>query len=140
MQLLWRRCLLLCIGLQVVDGNDVEFVLGCKKDDTDNNNNRGVGEDVWKIGMWLVDFNMCQSINQHDHEEGILKQLVDGFWFNDPYYPRPGGQTVLEKRLWDVFVERYLGVSGQLTDCDMPQRLVEELRREGGKKHVQRLL
>ena len=117
-----------------VDANDVEFVLGMApevRQQPSRSELRDMGpDDPWfrefvidfrrrRIGVWLLDFNQCATFK---HDEAGLKQLVDGFWRNDPYYPRPGSRHKRDRRLWKVFKEVYLtageqyihGISGGL--------------------------
>ncbi|KAG9531859.1 4HBT like protein, partial [Aureobasidium melanogenum] len=62
-----------------IDANDVEFVFG---DSIQNSTDR----DGHTVSVWLLDFNQCRRFS---HDQAGLKQLVDAFWWNDPYYPRP---------------------------------------------------
>ncbi|EMD63470.1 hypothetical protein COCSADRAFT_51041, partial [Bipolaris sorokiniana ND90Pr] len=71
-----------------------------------------------QTSMWLLDFNQCQHFEYHaDGEAGckeVMKKLAEGFWFNDPYYPRPNATDDEDKKLWDIFVEHYLKTSAEL--------------------------
>ncbi|KAH8674247.1 zinc finger protein-domain-containing protein [Xylariales sp. PMI_506] len=106
-----------------VDANDVEFVLGSAPEVTLQPlpaELEGMGPDDprlgtakvnfkrRRIGLWLLDFNQCSKFK---HDETGLKQLVDGFWWNDPYYPRPGSKHRRDARLWNKFKDVYLAAS-----------------------------
>jgi hypothetical protein len=108
-----------------VDANDVEFVLGSApmmkqpparselrsmRIDDPRYRNPILDFDRRQIGLWLLDFNQCATFK---HDERGLKQLVDGFWWNDPYYPRPGSKHKRDKQLWAKFKEGYLAASEQ---------------------------
>ncbi|KAG9513371.1 4HBT like protein, partial [Aureobasidium melanogenum] len=66
-----------------IDANDVEFVFG---DSIQNSTDR----DGHTVSIWLLDFNQCRRFS---HDQAGLKQLVDAFWWNDPYYPRPSSSN-----------------------------------------------
>jgi hypothetical protein len=73
-----------------IDANDVEFVLGTTASpyldlDSDESNIPKEEREQY-VGKWLLDFNRCTSFEE---TEGRIKELVDGFYWNDPYYPRP---------------------------------------------------
>ena len=83
-----------------VDGRDVEFVLGGERGDGNVQ-----GEAVARL--WLLDFNQCRKVGRD--EDGV-RECMDAFWVNDPYYPRPnrkgGGNG--DRKLWDSFRREYL--------------------------------
>lgn len=49
------------------------------------------------VGIWLLDFDQCQEFSQDDQG---LQQLVRGFFWNDPYYPRPHAKDTRDHTLW----------------------------------------
>ena len=65
------------------DGRDIEFVLG--------------GADHKKPCYFCIDFNQMRS------HGGDASALVDSFFANDPYYPRPGAKH------WGGFADGYMG-------------------------------
>ncbi|KAE9993384.1 hypothetical protein EG327_005371 [Venturia inaequalis] len=89
------------------DANDVEFVLGTTASSISSYIQKD--SDDFEVGMWLLDFNQCQTL-ENDLDRRI-KQLVDGFFWNDPYYPRPNLKGNKEDViLWTTFKETYLEV------------------------------
>jgi len=110
-----------------VDANDVEFVMGSTPEVVGQPTYEQLEEcdiytmaDYYKfdfehrsVGMWLLDFNQCQKFQ---HSAAGMKKLVEGFWFNDPYYPRPNATSREDQQLWEVFERHYLEVSAELTE------------------------
>ncbi|XP_014557798.1 hypothetical protein COCVIDRAFT_14977 [Bipolaris victoriae FI3] len=92
-----------------IDANDVEFVLGGG--------------------------HLCQRFEYHaDDEAGckeVMKKLVEGFWFNDPYYPRPTATDEGDKKLWGVFVEHYLKTSAEHVSHQGPKEFIEAVVEKG---------
>ncbi|CAA9961478.1 hypothetical protein PTNB73_04815 [Pyrenophora teres f. teres] len=125
-----------------VDANDVEFVLGSSpiisaipteqevRAATKNTAGHLQVVDFKRrtISIWLLDFNQCKRFT-HD-AEGI-KKLVEGFWFNDPYYPRPNASNNQDKKLWDVFAEQYLKVSAELDSSQGARLFIEGVVNKG---------
>lgn len=70
------------------DGRGIEFVVG-----------GSIEEDTT---FWCMDFNEVQDVDPAAAEEVKVKQLVDAFVNNDPYYPRPG------MKYWERFEQSYL--------------------------------
>ena len=96
-----------------IDANDVEFVLsGSPTNDS--------------ISMWLLDFNQCKEF---EHNSQGLKQLVDGFWWNDPYYPRPNDEP-----LWETFKNAYLETSDKLSGGSMAKDFIDAIEKTGAKR------
>ncbi|OTA07942.1 hypothetical protein A9Z42_0088740 [Trichoderma parareesei] len=106
------------------DARDVEFVLGSSAEETSA---RLTSEEVARLQqpvftgpvtsddrqgffhqrtteMWLLDFNQVQSIAMD--EEGVAK-AVEAARINDPYFPRPLGESTVEKQVWDAFEKSY---------------------------------
>ncbi|KAH0337868.1 hypothetical protein KCU81_g7933, partial [Aureobasidium melanogenum] len=109
-----------------IDANDVEFVLG---DSIGGDKNR----DGHAVSIWLLDFNQCQRFN---HDQAGLKQIVDGFWWNDPYYPRPSSSHPQDRVWWDTFLSRYLDASALLTNSEMPREFIQVVEEEGERRRV----
>ncbi|KAI4716225.1 spermine/spermidine synthase [Aureobasidium sp. EXF-10727] len=106
-----------------LDANDVEFVLGTSRLHTQGHS----------IAIWLLDFNQCQTFSR---DETGLKQLVDAFWWNDPYYPRPGGEDQRDGVWWTMFLSRYLDASRLLTDSEMPGQFIRAVEEEGHRRRT----
>ncbi|EUC42731.1 hypothetical protein COCMIDRAFT_39252 [Bipolaris oryzae ATCC 44560] len=132
------------------DANDVEFVLGgghlvgnsypseqevraATKDTAGRLHMTNLRNE--QTSMWLLDFNQCQRFEYHgDGEPGCkeaMKKLVEGFWFNDPYYPRPNVTDDKDKKLWDVFAEHYLKTSAELVAHRGPREFIEAVVEKG---------
>ncbi|KAL6707176.1 hypothetical protein ACN47E_004723 [Coniothyrium glycines] len=125
-----------------IDGNDVEFVLGSSptvagklsREAIHSSNKSTLARTVQMdfqhrtISMWLVDFNQCRKFTQ---DEGGLAKLVESFWFNDPYYPRPNATEVADKNLWAIWSQHYLSVSAELTRSSYPQKFIDAVVRKG---------
>ncbi|CAG5165295.1 uncharacterized protein ALTATR162_LOCUS6775 [Alternaria atra] len=125
-----------------VDGNDVEFVLGSTpqitgkptKEDLLIANKDTAGEmfstdfEHRTISIWLLDFNQCKLF---DHDSAGVKKLVEGFWFNDPYYPRPNATDKNDKKLWRLFAEHYIKVSQELTNTPGPAMFINSVIAKG---------
>ncbi|KJY00575.1 hypothetical protein TI39_contig323g00044 [Zymoseptoria brevis] len=109
-----------------VDANDVEFVLGSSpmimpaatasdysertKDDA-RFVSQGLDFTKRSVRLWLLDFNRCQKFPRSD---AGLKLIIDGFLWNDPYYPRPGSKNEKDQALWRTFKSAYLEESAEL--------------------------
>ncbi|KAL7806473.1 zinc finger domain-containing protein [Trichoderma gracile] len=128
-----------------VDGNDVEFVLGqprCQSDTSSSpssltrargticsdTNTAILGPHV----VWILDFDLCRDISLD--EEGV-DQAHCAFWGNDPYYPRPGSSNPADERLWAIFQDRYMEASATALreEADGVKRLpglfIEQIKR-----------
>ncbi|CAD0090532.1 unnamed protein product [Aureobasidium mustum] len=108
-----------------IDANDVEFVFGSSRNDSNSEGHT--------VSIWLLDFNQCQKFS---HDQAGLKQLVDGFWWNDPYYPRPGSSNSQDKVWWTTFLSKYLDASALLTDSKMPREFIQAVEAEGERRRV----
>lgn len=80
------------------------------------------------ISIWLLDFGMCQKFAMDDTG---LKKLVDGFYWNDPYYPRPGSTNSRDKELWTIFSRHYLEVSAEFVKHTMPKAFIAAVEERG---------
>ncbi|EUC37263.1 hypothetical protein COCCADRAFT_86196 [Bipolaris zeicola 26-R-13] len=133
-----------------IDANDVEFVLGgghlvsssypseqevraATKDTAGRLHMTNLRNE--QTSMWLLDFNQCQRFEYHaDDEAGckeVMKKLVEGFWFNDPYYPRPTATDEGDKKLWGVFVEHYLKTNAEHVSHQGPREFIEAVVEKG---------
>ncbi|WYZ41989.1 hypothetical protein EsH8_V_000884 [Colletotrichum jinshuiense] len=134
----------------MVDGNDVEFILGGSPAQIKTlSSEEAEALDMWQLAdavnidfarrtmeMWLIDFNQCSPIQ--DNEAGIDK-LVKAFVFNDPYYPRPNQSDGRDKELWSVFRKDYLNASLKLTDSYGPDTFIARVELESKKKSIDNL-
>lgn len=128
-----------------LDANDVEFVFGSSP----QVNELPTAEDISTvdkdsaatlfrsdfqhrtISVWLLDFNMCQTFNK---DPAGLKKLVDAFYWNDPYYPRPTSKNSKDRELWKIFANHYLEVSAELVSHDMPKRFISAVQEQGKRR------
>ncbi|THV87308.1 hypothetical protein D6D27_07468 [Aureobasidium pullulans] len=131
-----------------VDANDVEFVLGSSPA-TNTTGEPTLEEmevcDIDELGklyhydyehrsisVWLIDFNQCRGFEKN--KDG-LKQLVDGFFWNDPYYPRPGTSNKKDEKLWDIFADAYLEASEEFGKEDgMARAFILEVEKRAKKR------
>ncbi|KAJ2901804.1 hypothetical protein MKZ38_001342 [Zalerion maritima] len=100
------------------DGRDVEFVLGSSRETRKmEKGTAGKLQEVFgsKTEIWLLDFNLVREIAV---DEAGVETAVDAFMGNDPYCPRPLGETQEERECWDVFVEKYSEVAGKILKGD----------------------
>ncbi|KAI1613313.1 zinc finger protein-domain-containing protein [Exophiala viscosa] len=126
-----------------VDADDVEFVLGrsptlkmrASATDCNDSNKDDVCQDFTSDErhnvIWLLDFDQCKSLD--DNDAGI-KQLMQSFYFNDPYYPRPEANHPNDVALWATFRDNYLEASGLLTAIMMPARFIEAVETEARRR------
>lgn len=89
-----------------IDGNDIEFVLGAPRagsphDEVVRSANLGAHR------LWVLDFDCCQPLDFKD-EDKLIQRIVQSFWRNDPYYPRPGKENESDQRLWELFAAEYV--------------------------------
>ncbi|MCJ1449238.1 MAG: hypothetical protein MMC23_009758 [Stictis urceolatum] len=87
------------------------------------------------VHMWLLDFNECKEF---ELDQDGLRLICDGFWRNDPYYPRPGSDHANDVELWNLFRDRYLVASEQLTNSDMPHEFIQKIEVDGEEGRRQR--
>jgi hypothetical protein len=124
-----------CYFSAQIDANDCEFVFGRPCDagvaEEEESVVPGRREHVFAFNMlrpnmagkddamcedmavWMLDFDCVRRISM---DERGMRQAVDAFWRNDPYFPRPWAQnhTLEDKELWDVFVDEFLGESERI--------------------------
>jgi hypothetical protein len=128
-----------------VDANDIEFVFGSTpklkalpsaKETFDSNMDdfKFLGEDLdfthRSVSIWLLDFNMCAKISR---EQNDLKKMINGFMWNDPYYPRPSSNSA-DQKLWETFKKEYVAASSKLGYKDDGARFMEGVEKECKKK------
>jgi hypothetical protein len=130
-----------------MDANDVEFVLGsspannktahptsqeleaCDKDSAGKLYHWDF--DHRSISIQLLDFNQCKTF---EHDSQGLKQLVDSFWWNDPYYPRPGSKNENDKNLWEIFKKAYLEASDELSGGTIAKDFIDAVEKSSAKR------
>ncbi|KAI0351815.1 hypothetical protein OH77DRAFT_1523922 [Trametes cingulata] len=90
------------------DGRDIEFVLAG-------------APYAPVVRFYLIDFN---QVREFDRLGGDVTTLVDAFFANDPYYPRP----IPGEPLYDIFKETYLRScdTGYRSGADRFLRAIEE--------------
>ncbi|CAD0093690.1 unnamed protein product [Aureobasidium vineae] len=110
-----------------IDANDIEFVFGASRDHKQGH----------CVSIWLLDFNQCRVFS---HDQAGLKQLVDGFWWNDPYYPRPGAEHPQDRVWWTMFLSKHLDASALLRDGKMPRQFIQAVEKEGHRRRARPLL
>ncbi|KAJ5381947.1 zinc finger protein-domain-containing protein [Penicillium cataractarum] len=77
--------------------------------------------------MWVLDFNLCHIWPEEialSEPDGLVSHLVQAFFDNDPYYPRPHGEGDIERELWDAFATTYSQKAEQILQ-DKDKRLVD---------------
>ncbi|KAK4624132.1 hypothetical protein CLAFUW4_05398 [Fulvia fulva] len=131
-----------------LDANDVEFVLGSaplvkvaptaadfKKRGPEDAKHIGQNFNFQAraVGLWLLDFNECKTYP--DSAEG-LAQLVKGFFWNDPYYPRPYSGNAKDEQLWQTFKQMYLETTEELYKAQLAKAasFIKEVEKEGKKR------
>ena len=76
-----------------VDANDMEFVLAPP------NSPQHVTMDSDVLGnhsMWILDFDCCKHM---PFDEQGVKQAMEAFYRNDPFFPRPGRADIRDQNL-----------------------------------------
>lgn len=141
-----------------VDGYDVEFVLGSERETIYTQDIcRSLGlsaEQVAKMPphtdidsmiraksqrrttrVWVLDFNLCSMWEERkglERPDDLIAHLVEAFFQNDPYYPRPQDHEP-EQALWLTFSESYRDTAVRLLSVPgkdprlalLPQRFLE---------------
>ncbi|OPB36398.1 hypothetical protein A0O28_0054770 [Trichoderma guizhouense] len=79
------------------DARDVEFVLGSDP--------ARPSLTMRNTELWVLDFNQVQRITMD--EAGVAK-AVDAAKVNDPYLPKPLGDSQIEKQAWNAFTGNYI--------------------------------
>lgn len=136
-----------------VDANDVEFVLGSRRQLLSstasalspshiaalpyNSSTRALTgpEPAYKLQacdetqVWLLDFDCCDSITMD--LDGVEKAAVSAYR-NDPYHPKPCSPGSEDYELWKTFRDRYLETSTEIAesrglDTMLPGKFIERL-------------
>ncbi|EGP87308.1 uncharacterized protein MYCGRDRAFT_42301 [Zymoseptoria tritici IPO323] len=116
-----------------VDANDVEFVLAPKGAHVSSGtwNSEALGEHT----LWLLDFDCVKDISM---DSSGIAQAASAFFRNDPYFPRPCGETELDLSLWTAFTQRFLRSSERILGDDVLPLLMigalEEIGRDRKRK------
>ncbi|CAI7632905.1 unnamed protein product [Penicillium discolor] len=123
-----------------VDGYDVEFVLGSERETTYTQDIcRSLGLSAEQIAkmpphtdldsmiraksqrrisrIWVLDFNLCSIWEERmglERPDDLIAHLVEAFFENDPYCPRPSQDSEPEKALWFTFSESYRDTAAKL--------------------------
>ncbi|TFA98451.1 hypothetical protein CCMA1212_009629 [Trichoderma ghanense] len=105
------------------DARDVEFVLGSSSKKTSAQLSLEelekiqhptytgppsyITEDFFhrSTDLWLLDFNQVRMITM---DEAGVAQAVEAARINDPYLPKPLGDSDIEKIIWNAFSEHYI--------------------------------
>jgi len=68
-----------------------------------------------EVQLYLLDFNQVKTVSMD--EEGV-KSMVSAHAVNDPYYPKPLEEGLLEQDLWRRFRDAYLEKSSYLAQTE----------------------
>ncbi|KAI4129772.1 MAG: hypothetical protein LQ338_002082 [Usnochroma carphineum] len=108
-----------------VDANDVEFVLAPPRA---KQSLQSDGHVVHKTPMtshclgeheiWILDFDCCRDMSL---DGAGVKQAVEAFYRNDPYFPRPGSNNPNNQALWDEFKDCFLETSNDILAQESPE-------------------
>lgn len=71
-----------------------------------------------KTQLWVIDFNQCSKIPMT--KEGIAS-AVEAYLINDPYFPRPLAENTKDRDLWNTFREAYVEKSNVIVDGKSPE-------------------
>ncbi|CAC9893175.1 hypothetical protein D6C90_06972 [Aureobasidium pullulans] len=137
-----------------VDANDVEFVLGSRRQLPTqtctplsssyiaklpyNSDTRSLTEpepttklqpQIQDLQVWVLDFDCCDSISMDI--EGVEKAAVSA-QRNDPYSPKPCASGTKDYELWKRFRDRYLAVGTEIVqrrqlEETLPRLFIERL-------------
>ncbi|CAK3800827.1 Hypothetical predicted protein [Lecanosticta acicola] len=115
------------------DARDVEFVLAPSRP-----GEQTFGSDI--LGphrMWILDFDCVREITVD--KDGVEKaaQAFLGDHGNDPYFPRPGNETEMDRKLWTIFSDRFLACSKMITgDSELPEMLIHRIEEFGEERRA----
>lgn len=113
------RCLALLHWALGVDGKGIEFVLGRPRPEDPGWKSDSIG----KHRLWMVDFEHCEKFAEDVHG---VEQVVEAFWGNGPFFPRPGSDWRADRVLWEVFADEYKWASRLLIGFLKPQKEIEK--------------
>ncbi|KAK3332707.1 zinc finger protein-domain-containing protein [Cercophora scortea] len=77
--------------------------------------------------LFVLDFNQVRTITMD--AEGVAT-AVEAWLLNDPYYPKPLGQTAAEQSVWEAFRISYLTASHEVMSPEGYQGMVLALPRK----------
>ncbi|KAJ7205302.1 hypothetical protein GGX14DRAFT_368238 [Mycena pura] len=100
----------------LVDARDVEFVLG--------------GDGYGDHTFYVIDFN---QVRPFDPASGSVEPLVDAFFSNDPYYPRPRHGNPL----YTEFKDAYLTACPDETR-ELAQAFIQTIEQKQAERDIQR--
>ncbi|KAM0442241.1 hypothetical protein ACHAQK_004568 [Fusarium lateritium] len=103
-----------------IDAYDVEFLLGSEV----------LSKTEATTRIWVLDFNLCSRFDKQvaiEHPNRVIDQLVDSFFENDPYYPRPESDGEVERQLWDTFKNAYVLKAETVLYMDRPDSILSRL-------------
>lgn len=78
-----------------------------------------------------MDFDQCAEFELGAKPAKGLRLIVNGFWYNDPYYPRPVSEDPRDKALWTIFRDRYLETSTKLGGVIGAAMFITEVEKNG---------
>lgn len=123
-----------------MDANDVEFVLAPPREDREDGENpihslttKLQSPILGEHTICILDFDCCKNM---PFDESGVEQAAAAYYRNDPYYPRPGRENILDQKLWKEFKDRFLEVSEGIIDqksldARLPPLWVESVERRG---------
>jgi hypothetical protein len=128
-----------CYWRAKVDANDVEFVLApaTKPMESSTQCFKIAGPDQeHELVIWMLDYDCVREMSQD--QDGI-KQSVQAFYRNDPYFPRPHsyGHSESDTHLWEVFKTHFLKTSKDVLDehgVGLPEEWVRQVEEEGQRR------
>ncbi|KAK4208506.1 hypothetical protein QBC37DRAFT_296535 [Rhypophila decipiens] len=133
------------------DAIDVEFVLGSSRErveatdgDVKEGDNAvgdlqgqvssmGTGRTVRSTQMWVLNFNQCRDVYS---EKEFMKLRIEAVKLNDPYFPKPLRETVVERAVWTIFVRAYLAASEKILRKSDDELVCEYGTGLGLQKHI----
>lgn len=86
--------------------------------------------------VWVLDFNLCNIWEERmglERPNDLVAHLVEAFFENDPYYPRPSRHSEPEKSLWSTFSSSYSDAAASILEVPgkdprltlLPQRFLD---------------
>ena len=99
-----------------IDANDIEFVLGGVRTQTEIAQHEYTHSILGPHSLWVLDFDCCRPLTMDD---AGIEQAARAFLRNDPYFPRPAiSAQSPDSTLWVEFRTRYLECSRNLVTED----------------------
>ena len=114
-----------------VDARDIEFVLAPARPDQISPSAIFQSAEMGPHAMWILDFDCVRSISMD--AAGVNEAATAFFEANDPFYPRPGSDDEDDRKLWGVFVQRFLQSSRMILgeSSNLPAMLIKRLEEMG---------